>query len=228
MGFAATRWLGFATRYWLKRVIVGLWLRPRSHCPLTRLGSDYGGWWVPAQVLRPECVAYCAGIGNDVSFDLALAERGCKVTSFDPTPVAVAFMSSCGPSVESLRYVPIGWWDEECRLEFFVPPNPSAGAYSAVNQYGTTSVVECCVKAVHQLMQELGDDEVDVVKMDIEGAEHRVLDSMLKLGPRPIALCVEFDYVQPIGAIVGATHKLRAAGYRLERIERYNFTFVRR
>ena len=76
-------------------------------------------------------------------------------------------------------------------------------------------------------MQELGDDEVDLVKMDIEGAEHRVLDSMMRLGPRPMALCVEFDYIQPMRAMVCAANKLRAAGYRLERIERYNFTFVR-
>jgi hypothetical protein len=35
-------------------------------------GSDYGGWWVPTADVKPDVVAYCAGAGEDITFDLAL------------------------------------------------------------------------------------------------------------------------------------------------------------
>lgn len=40
-----------------------------------RLGSKYGGWIVPATLVRPDSVCYCVGVGEDISFDLALIER---------------------------------------------------------------------------------------------------------------------------------------------------------
>ena len=55
---------------------------------LVRLGTDYGGWWVPRDLLGPESVCFCAGVGTDVSFDVALIETfGCTVLGIDPTPL---------------------------------------------------------------------------------------------------------------------------------------------
>src|ERR1035437_6300471 len=47
-----------ATREALPRLI-----RPDVRDDLVRLGSDYGGWWVPAADVKPDVVAYCAGAG---------------------------------------------------------------------------------------------------------------------------------------------------------------------
>jgi hypothetical protein len=49
--------------------------RIRSRDDLVRLGSKYGGWIVPATLVRPDSVCYCVGVGEDISFDLALIER---------------------------------------------------------------------------------------------------------------------------------------------------------
>jgi len=57
---------------------------------LVRLGSDYGGYLVPEDAIRAARCAYCAGVGNDVTFDLALTDRyGCEVWAFDPTPSVI-------------------------------------------------------------------------------------------------------------------------------------------
>lgn len=50
-----------------------------------RIGADHdGGYVLPAQVLGCDSVV-SVGIGNDVSFDLVLANRGAKILQFDHT-----------------------------------------------------------------------------------------------------------------------------------------------
>lgn len=50
-----------------------------------RLGNDYdGGYVVPNQALGCDAIV-SIGVGPDVSFDLALAQRGAKVIQFDHT-----------------------------------------------------------------------------------------------------------------------------------------------
>src|SRR5215217_3108537 len=47
---------------------------------LRRLGSRYGGWTIPTSLLSSDSICYSAGVGEDVTFDLALIERlGCDV-----------------------------------------------------------------------------------------------------------------------------------------------------
>src|SRR5690349_20031148 len=64
-------------------------LLPREK--LLRLGSQYGGWLIPADLrLGDTSVSYLAGAGEDISFDCALASKfHCQVRIFDPTPRAV-------------------------------------------------------------------------------------------------------------------------------------------
>src|SRR5207237_663628 len=75
----------------LARIFPVLLRRDRS-ISVIRLGSEHGGW-VPRDGLGPRSVCYCAGVGDDSSFDLALAETvGAGAVSLDPTPRAVAYV----------------------------------------------------------------------------------------------------------------------------------------
>lgn len=215
-------------RDFASRVFLRLSLRPSTHGgDLVRLGTDYGGWWVPRGLAAPGTVAYCAGAGEDVSLDIALHDAGCEVTVFDPTPRAIAYVERHAPTGPRFRFVPIGWWDEETELRFFAPRDPAHVSHSVVNLQATSEYFMAQVKPVDVLMRDLGDDHVDLIKMDIEGAEYAVIDSLLERGPQPIALCVEFDQPEPIVRTIRAVRKLREAGYALVKIERWNYTFVR-
>jgi hypothetical protein len=96
-----------------------------------------------------------------------------------------------------------------------------------VNLQATTEYFVAKVKPVHQLQAELGDERVDLIKMDVEGAEYRVLDSLLASGPLPAVLCVEFDQPAAVRKTVGAVRRLQRAGYTLNHIEVWNYTFTR-
>ncbi len=207
--------------------ILRLWLRPRPRPGLVRLGSDYGGWWIPEASAVPGAVAYCAGAGEDITFDLALYERGCAVTTFDPTPRAIAHVEREAPSDARFRFEPVGWWDAESEVKFYSPLYEGHVSHSIVNLRGTTDYFVAKVKPVHQLMSELGDDHVDIIKMDIEGAEYTVLDSLLRDGPLPPVLCVEFDQPAPLHGTVAAVRRLQRAGYVLNKIDAWNYTFTR-
>jgi FkbM family methyltransferase len=208
----------------LVTLLTGL-LRRSSTSGLVRLGTDYGGWWVPESVLRPGAVAYCAGAGEDITFDSALVERGLTVRTFDPTPRAIAHVNAHGPVSDRFTFIPVGWWGKEDTLRFYSPQNPAHVSHSAVNLQRTNTYFEAQVRPVAALMNELGDEYVDLIKMDIEGAEYQVLDSLLVTGPLPAVLCVEFDQPQPIRRLLGAVRRLRRAGYELRQVEQWNYTF---
>lgn len=195
---------------------------------LVRLGSELGGWWIPSDAAKPGAVAYCAGAGDDITFDLALLRRGCKVTTFDPTPRAISHVASLAVSDPRFHFVPIGWWDTDTELQFYLHRDKTNPNFSAVGLHGAGDYVVAPVRKVTGLMGELEDDHVDIMKIDVEGAEYRVLDDLLGIDSLPGVLCVEFDQPQPMHRTVAMVRRLTAAGYRLLRIDFFNYTFDRR
>ena len=56
---------------------------------LLRIGTTYGGWTIPTNLLSEKSICYLAGAGEDISFDVGLVEKfRCQVYIFDSTPRA--------------------------------------------------------------------------------------------------------------------------------------------
>jgi FkbM family methyltransferase len=194
---------------------------------LVRLGSRYGGWWVPRSVLTPGSVAYCAGAGEDVTFDLALLGHGVRVTTFDPTPRSVTYVNSLQIEDERFRFVPVGWWNDDTEIDVFAPRDPAHVSYSALDLQRTGQSITVPVRRVATLAHDLGDATLDVIKMDIEGAEMIVIPDILSGGPLPRVLCVEFDKIRPLRDVISLIRKITATGLRPVRSEGRNLTFAR-
>ncbi len=202
---------------------------------LHKLGSVYGGWIVPGHVLNRSSVCYCAGVGEDITFDLSLIESyGCDVFAFDPTPRAVEHVKNTAVGIERYHFSPIGLWDEETALKFYAPKNSQHVSHSALNLQGTSEYFEADCKPVSVLMRENGHDRLDLLKLDIEGAEYRVVDSLLRDEIDLRVLCVEYDEAhQPLDKgyrerIAESARKLEDAGFRLISVDgRSNYTFCR-
>jgi len=208
------------------RLVVRAFLPASARSDLVRLGSDYGGWWVPERDIAAGSRAYCAGVGNDITFDLALIERyGCEVWAFDPTP-AVVEQVGLWDTPDRWHFDPIGLWDEQGVIRFYAPAMRGHGSLSATNAHRPSEFIEARVESLPLIMQRLGHDRIDVLKMDIEGAEGRVLDAMNSTGIRPRVLCVEFDRPEPPWRTRRRIRDVIAAGYALVRSEHWNYTFL--
>lgn len=211
-----------ALRRLLPRVI-----RTEPRTGLQRLGSSSCGWIVPVDILGPGAVCYCAGVGEDATFDFALADQlGCEVYSFDPTPRAIAYVKAFSPLPDAFHFLPIGLWSEGTDLRFYAPANPAHVSHSVKNLQATSEFFVAPCRTVSQVMAELGHKRLDVLKLDIEGAEHEVVRSLVRDGVECSVLCLEFD--QPISLIeMAATlRRLRRNGFRVAVIDGWNFTFL--
>lgn len=181
------------------------------------LGTEYGGYAVLPALLSRESVVYSAGLGEDISFDLELIERvGCTVHGFDPTPRSAAWLAS-RTLPESFVFHPYGFADFDGSASFAPPQNPAHVSHTLLEaQPGER--VSFPVRRFQSVLRELGHASIDLLKMDIEGAEYGVLEDMLAHGPLPKQLLVEFHHKMagvPLARTERALAALRAAGYRV-------------
>jgi FkbM family methyltransferase len=201
---------------------------------MKRYGSSYGGWSIPSRLLNAQSICYCVGCGEDITFDLALIETfGCRVFAFDPTPRAVQYVADKAANVDSYIFSDIGLWNDDTELRFFVPKDPAHVSHSALNLQKTERYFEAQVRRLGGIMAANGHEWLDLLKLDIEGAEYAVLNSIIedKLSIR--ILCVEYDeFFQPLDGgfkvrIRSSVEALLDAGFIMVSSEgNGNYTFV--
>lgn len=208
------RMRAYAQRARLRRA-----LTPRSPAPLVRLGSPYGGWVIPSKLVTAQSIVYSAGVGEDVSFDLALIERtGCSVWSFDPTPRSVEFASRI--TERRFHFHPVGLWSSDGVKRFYAPSDPRDVSHTAVGPDRDRPYFDADCKRLDTVMRELGHDHIDLLKLDIEGAEFEVLGS---LSTEPRCICVELHAIRDLDEIIDF---VRALSYDVLHVEGWNVTLA--
>jgi FkbM family methyltransferase len=221
-----------------------------------RYGTVYGGWFVPGGVLTETSVCYCVGAGEDISFELELIrEFGCEVYTFDPTPRATQHIAELYENTTKnlpsringsdtlkyevnreglahLHFLPYGVWSENQTMKFYSPVDPTHVSHSILNLQRTDHYFEAECRTVGTIMESLGHKDLSLLKLDVEGAEHKVIRSLLDEGIRPTILCVEFDegVVSPdedyMSSILDTVSRLKQCGYLMTKLESWNATFV--
>jgi FkbM family methyltransferase len=174
---------------------------------------------------------YSVGIGEDISFDLSMIERyGATIHAFDPTPGSISWVKQQSlPSEFRLHEVGIAAYDGVAT--FFPPENPQHISHTMIDRPSTKDrAISVEVRRLSTLMRELGHTKVDILKMDIEGAEYAVLDDILASNIPITQILVEFHH-RFAGLSVGSTRRavqlLNEKGYRIfaksETGEEYSF-----
>jgi FkbM family methyltransferase len=184
---------------------------------LVHLGSrGYGFWVVPARLLDERSVCYLAGVGEDITFDLALIARfGCEVHAFDPVPRSGEFALEAAAHEPRFHFHPYGLWSSDTTLSFHSPSHEGFISHSATNIHDTGVAFEATVRSLPSLMDEFGDDHVDLLKISAEGSEYEILRGVLTDGLRPSVIAVEFAQPAPAGEGDAALQSLERAGYDL-------------
>jgi FkbM family methyltransferase len=189
-------------------------------CPKAVYGTGGGSWVVCTEGLSPSSVVYSFGIGRDLSFDLDMVGRhGVTVHAFDPTPVAVQWARE-QVLPESLHIHEYGLSEQDGEIEFYTPRKATSAHFTPVKRYRNEEgeKITAPVKSLPTIMAELGHERIDVLKMDIEGGEYGVVESIVQHGIPIGQLLVEFHHCYktiPMERTVDAIVRLRGLGFKV-------------
>lgn len=160
------------------------WFAPDYVCSsMERVGrvGDGGKWMCSLEALRERprrqqrpCVVYAFGINDDTSFEEELVGRtGCQVFAFDPTVPGL-------PTSAQNVTPPLHFYKQALAAR----DGPTRAFAQARNLYS--------------VMKELGHDFIDVLKVDVEGAEWEAFAPLFAAGagaPLPVGqLLIELHY----------------------------------
>ncbi|EKX38681.1 hypothetical protein GUITHDRAFT_154654 [Guillardia theta CCMP2712] len=134
-------------------------------CPtMQRAGPLYDGgkWTCRLHTLRPPCVIYSFGTWDDVAFELGVEKVGCLLHAFeiDPEPIK--------------------------RIQHIFDARPNWKIHNV--GIGAADDAGGKIKTMRTIMRELGHSRVDFVKMDIEGKEYEVVESLKGLNIQEIVI----------------------------------------
>jgi FkbM family methyltransferase len=158
--------------------------------------QSYGGWSIPVGVLCDDSTVVDVGLGEDISFSESLIARyGCHVHGFDPTPKSIDYVQKRNPANFHLH--PMGVAGSNRTATFFLPNNPShvSGSITKSDHVGDNRI-EVHLIHLEEVLGITGKERIDLLKIDIEGAEYELLSSpSFKYSASKIhVICVEFHH----------------------------------
>ncbi len=184
-----------------------------------RLGSEYGGWNIIPGYISKDSIVHSFGVGEDISFDIGLIEKyGVTVHAFDPTPRSIQWVKNQNLTSQFVMHE-YGILDYDGFVNFHPPKDINHISHTIIE---TSQKDEACVrvpvKKIQTILKELQHNSIDLLKMDIEGAEYSVIKDMQSTDIRPKQLLVEFHHrFKNIGAkeTKDAVEIIRKMGYKL-------------
>ncbi len=182
-----------------------------------------GGWWFTAKGLGQDSIVYSLGVGDEIGFDLSVIDRfGAEVFAFDPTPNSIDLLDS-SKLPERFHFYPWAVTASDGSLKFY-PRLKKDGSKSDVmftmiaEEETKDDVIEVPAYSLTSIIEKLGHDRIDLLKMDIEGAEYEVLEGLLQSPVLPTQLLVEFHHrfvEDGLTKTYDIIRRLRSVGYKV-------------
>jgi FkbM family methyltransferase len=226
---------------------------------MEKLGTEYGGWIIPTNIKLDETsIVYSAGVGEDISFDLLLNNKyNSNIILIDPTEKSKKHFSevidyyknkkpftgniqkdyykkilNIKPNLEKFVYCDIGLWNKLDKLKFYKQYNKDYVSQSLIDGMFGNEYDIVIVDTVKNVMKKLNHEHIDLLKLDIEGAEINVLEQMFNDNIYPRYICVEFDLMLKNKDYNGLTQKLISKiinqyNYKILINDNLNITFER-
>ena len=166
----------------------------RNRCGRKWYGSDYGGFYVNPDILNEDSIVYSFGIGEDISFDSrVIGSHKCQVFGFDPTPKSIKWVEN-QTLPAGFHFYPWGIAKHSGPAEFMLPKNPDhvSGSMVALKGVNPSDKIVVEMRSMKDILKQTGHTHIDILKMDIEGAEYDVIEDVLNCGATISQMCVEF------------------------------------
>jgi len=145
------------------------------------VGNSYGGFYVATDSLNNNSIVYSIGIGKDVSFDLDIIKKyNCKIFAFDPTPKSINWVNK-NVNNKNFIFSPTGISIKKGSKSFYLPKESKhvSGSLKKIFTVDQNNAVELDFDTLKNQMIKNNHQKIDLLKMDIEGSEYDVIDSIL-------------------------------------------------
>lgn len=171
-----------------------VWYYTQFRCSKEKHGEGSEGYYIsPAKIMR-ESVVYSFGVGYDISFDLSLIRKfGLHVYAFDPTPDVAEWIRKQNLP-EQFHFFKYGIADYDGVAKLF-PRKPKGTSWTISGKsVPAQNTVEVKVYRLKTILDMLGHQKIDILKMDIEGTEYAVIDDLIASGITTEQILVEFHH----------------------------------
>ena len=195
-----------------------LYVFPDTEIKKITLGNKNAAWTINPSSINNKSIVYSFGVGNDISFDSELINKyGVKVYAFDPTPKSADWLKTQQLPANFYFYQK-GLASYDGKAEFALPDNPEHVSATILTKNSKQGYFQADVNTLQTLMKELGHTKIDILKMDIEGAEYDVIENILASNISIAQLLIEFHHrFENVGTIKtkNVIRQLRKAGYMI-------------
>ncbi len=207
-------------------------LKININTSLKRIGTGYGSYTL-ADNLQEAPVVFSFGVGEDIQFEKGIIENypAAKVFAFDPTPKSIDFINK--ENNDKIHFYPIGLSDKNETEIFYMPVNEDFVSCSVIKHEGVgRKEISVEMRTLKSLMELCNVDHIDILKMDIEGSEFKVIPDILSCGIKCKQLLVELHerfLEQPKKAFYDIMNTITSAGYELAYVSgsAEEFSFIR-
>ena len=170
-------------------------------CKTERCGNEYGGFEILLDPLlkKNKIIVYSFGIGEDLSFSEDIIKQfggAVEVYAFDPTPKSFEYVKKnplySNAESTNFRFYNYALASENGEDIFYLPTNENyvSGALHKFNHLKSNGI-QIQKKTLKTIMEELGHDKIDLLKMDIEGSEFEVVENIINDNIQFTQFCIE-------------------------------------
>jgi len=147
-------------------------------------------------------IIYSAGIGDQINFEKELLEffqqKNIKAELFaiDPTPASLEYLAK-QELPDNFHIVPYALSDKDGDIFFALPQAEGWVSGASVNVKNDSrnldfnNRIKVQGKTIMSIMKEFGHEKIDLLKMDIEGAEFDVLEVTLRNSVQIREICLD-------------------------------------
>jgi FkbM family methyltransferase len=188
-------------------------------CRKEHHGTLLEGYFLAPERIRPESIVYSLGVGDDISFDLSIIRKyGVHVHAFDPTPQAIQWIGS-QKLPDEFHFYDFGVSDYDGHAQLNPHENPRDVSHTILEKPETAhNGVNVKVHSLGTIMNMLGHKRIDILKMDIEGAEYGVIQELVSSDIEVKQILLEFHHrFRNVGTIKTreAIDALNKRGFRI-------------
>jgi FkbM family methyltransferase len=191
--------------------------------PTETHGEGYGSWEISKDSLSIDSKIFSVGIGKDIGFDLSIIKKyKTTVYGIDPTPGVDTWLKEQVMPVQFV-YVAVALTDLDGEVNFYKPETRGYISHSISSEKVNQDFVTVPTLSLASLMSQFDVKQLDLLKMDIEGFEYDVIDSIMAQDCPVKQLLIEFHhgmYGKKVSDTEQAIDKIKNRGYRIFHISR--------